>query len=58
MPSIAANLSTTLSGSMEMARAEGPKSEAPRAERGGVLGRGCQEGMFPSPQVTGSEGAL
>jgi len=35
-------------------RPEGPKSEAQRAERGGVLGKG----MFPSPPAMGSGGAL
>ena len=38
-----ANPSTTLQGSTEMARPEGPKSEARWAEMGGVL----VERMFP-----------
>jgi len=36
-------------GSTDMARLEGPKWEARRAERGRVLGKG----MFPSPPARG-----
>jgi len=39
-------------GSTEIARPEGPKSEARTAERDGVLG----EGTFPSPLAMGSSG--
>jgi len=39
---------------MEMARTEGPKSEARRAERDGVP----WDGMFSSPPARGSVGAL
>ena len=46
---VGANPSTTLWGSKEMARPKGEKSEARRAERGGVL----VEGMFPSPSDMG-----
>ena len=43
-PNIGANPSVTMRRPTEMARSEGPESEARRAKMGEVLG-----GMFPSP---------